>query len=119
MLISREFKFDAAHNLIGYKGKCETLHGHTWKIRVTISGEVNKDSGMAFDFIELKKIIEKEIILKLDHCYLNKVIKQPTTENIALWIWKRLERKIPLYEVKVWESEDCFATLNKEDLRYR
>ncbi len=108
MLVTKEFEFDAAHNLKDYNGRCEKLHGHRWKIQVTLQAPVNKN-GIAFDFVKLKKIVEEKIITKLDHSYLNDFFSQPSTENIALWIWKEL-KELPLYEVKVWESPTSFVT---------
>ena len=108
MLVTKEFEFDAAHKLISYKEKCENLHGHRWKIQVTLQAPVGKDD-IAFDFIELKEIVEEKIIKKLDHSYLNDFLPQPSTENIALWAWKKL-RELPLYEIKVWESPTSSVT---------
>lgn len=110
MLIAREFTFAAAHRLPSYKGKCENLHGHTYKVRVTVKGEINKE-GIAFDFSELKNIVENEIIRFLDHVYLNDIISVPTCENIALWIWEKLKDSLSLYEIRVWESSDTFVIL--------
>ncbi|MBC7189751.1 6-carboxytetrahydropterin synthase QueD [Candidatus Aerophobetes bacterium] len=102
MLVAREFEFDAAHKLVNYKGKCENIHGHRWKIQVVIEAPVGED-GIAFDFVKLKQIVEERVISRLDHTYLNDIFSQPSTENIALWIWDKL-KDLPLYEVKVWES---------------
>jgi len=113
MLVTKEFEFDAAHRLINYRGKCENLHGHRWKVQVTLKASLQKD-GIAFDFVELKKIVEEKVIKKLDHTYLNDLLPQPSTENIALWIWERLKEELPLYEVKVWESPTSFVTYRGE-----
>lgn len=114
MLISKEFKFDAAHNLVHYHGKCEKLHGHTYKLRVTLEGTPDKE-GIVLDFVGLKKIVNKLVISKLDHSYINETIKQSSAENIALWIWDRIEKPLKgpnyhLYEVIVWETETSFVT---------
>lgn len=112
MLITKEFKFDSAHYLTNYHGKCEKMHGHTYKMHVTIEGKVQKD-GMVYDFVELKKLVEKNVISKLDHALLNDVVENPSAENIAIWTWGQLEKKIKgahLYEVKVWETATSFAT---------
>jgi len=108
MLVSREFEFDAAHKLINYRGKCERLHGHRWKVRITVKAPLRED-GLSFDFIKLKEIVEEKVIKKLDHSYLNELLPQPSTENIAIWIWEKL-KKLPLYEVKVWESPATSVT---------
>lgn len=114
MFVSKEFKFDAAHNLVSYHGKCEKLHGHTYKLRVTIEGTVN-DEGMIFDFVELKKIVSDLVISKLDHSYINDTIQQPTAENIAIWIWEMLKKPLDggnyhLFEINLWETESSFVT---------
>ncbi len=114
MFVSKEFKFDAAHNLVRYHGKCEKLHGHTYKLRVTLEGKTNED-GMVYDFAELKKIVDELVVSKLDHNYINDLIEQPTAENIALWIWEKLHAILSgpnyhLYEVRVWETETSFAS---------
>lgn len=109
MLVTKEFCFDGAHNLSGYRGKCEKLHGHTWTVQVTIEAPV-KENGLAFDFVELKKIVEERAISFLDHTYLNEVIDNPSAENIAMWIWGRLEGELPLFEIKVYETPTSFVT---------
>ncbi|MCX7720199.1 MAG: 6-carboxytetrahydropterin synthase QueD [Dictyoglomus thermophilum] len=110
MFVIRKFKFDAAHNLESYKGKCERLHGHTYRLVVIVEG-IPDSEGMIIDFVELKDIVKREVIDILDHSYINEIIKQPTAENIAIWIWQRLEEKLKrgnchLYEIQVWETED-------------
>ncbi len=114
MLITKEFTFDAAHYLTEYHGKCEKMHGHTYKMHVTIDGKVKKD-GMVYDFVQLKKLVKDNVIKKLDHALLNDVIKNPSAENIAIWAWKNLEKKIKgakLSEIKVWETATSFVTYN-------
>ncbi len=114
MFVSKEFKFDAAHNLVRYHGKCEKLHGHTYKLRVTLKGTPNED-GMVYDFVELKKVVNDLVVSKLDHNYINDLIEQPTAENIASWIWGKLDPILGtpnyrLYEICVWESETSFVS---------
>lgn len=110
MILTKIFKFDAAHNLTKYHGKCEKLHGHTYKLVVSISG-IPDNEGMVMDFVELKKLVNEEVIKVLDHSYLNDIIPNPTAENIAIWIWDKLFDKInnidrTLYQIEVWETED-------------
>ena len=80
MFLCREFKFDAAHNLVNYHGKCETLHGHTYRLAVVLKG-VPDDEGMVFDFVELKNMFRISCSPN-DHVY-NDVLPQPTAEYIA------------------------------------
>lgn len=120
MFIIKKFKFDAAHNLVSYKGKCEKLHGHTYELVVIIEG-VPDSEGMIIDFIELKNIVNNEVINILDHTYINEIISQPTAENIAIWIWNRLEDKIKrenchLYEIQIWETEESGVVYRGEKI---
>jgi len=112
MLITKEFTFDSAHYLTEYQGKCEKMHGHTYKMHVTIDGKVKAD-GMVYDFVAFKKLVKENIIKKLDHALLNDIIKNPSAENIAIWAWKNIEKKIKgakLYEIKIWETATSFVT---------
>ncbi|ACI19334.1 6-carboxytetrahydropterin synthase QueD [Dictyoglomus thermophilum] len=123
MFVIRKFKFDAAHNLESYKGKCERLHGHTYRLVVIVEG-IPDSEGMIIDFVELKDIVKREVIDILDHSYINEIIKQPTAENIAIWIWQRLEEKLKrgnchLYEIQVWETEDSGVIYRGEKIERR
>jgi 6-pyruvoyltetrahydropterin/6-carboxytetrahydropterin synthase len=117
MLITKEFLFDAAHYLTNYKGKCEKLHGHTYKLHVTLKGSVQK-SGMVIDFAEFKKIVEEHVLNKLDHTLLNDILKKPSAENLVIWIWDKLDTAfksypVKLYEIKLWETPTSFVTFSK------
>jgi 6-pyruvoyltetrahydropterin/6-carboxytetrahydropterin synthase len=112
MKIGRIFHFDAAHFLPDYKGKCEKVHGHTYKMEVVIEDEV-KDKGMVMDFTELGKIVEINVIEKFDHENLNELMENPTAENIAKDIFKRLDKLLPLLSVKVWEGEGKWVLVEK------
>lgn len=109
MVLIKEFEFDAAHNLIHYHGKCERLHGHTYKLVVKLEGTLDHE-GMIYDFVELKKVVKERVIDKFDHAYLNDIIEQPTAENIAIYVWNQLYDVLKrdncrLYEVEVWETK--------------
>ena len=80
MFVLKEFEFDAAHYLPEYNGKCERLHGHTYKLVVKVEGTPDKE-GMVIDFIRLKNIVKEEVLSKLDHACLNDILKQPSAEN--------------------------------------
>ena len=123
MLLSKDFKFDAAHNLIHYHGKCEKLHGHTYRLRIVLEGEPDSE-GMIMDFIDLKQIVNEQVISRLDHAYINDIIPQPSAENIALWVWGKLEDRVKrenccLYEVHVWETETSCVILRRSDIDCR
>jgi 6-pyruvoyltetrahydropterin/6-carboxytetrahydropterin synthase len=113
-----ESQFSAAHQLRGYKGKCEGLHGHNWRIQVTVSSDKLNDVGMAMDFHDLKAMTN-EVISSLDHSFLNEVFpfteKNPSSENIAKWIYDLIKKKIRkkqcnMSSVTVWENETSSAT---------
>jgi len=109
MIISRTFKFDSAHKLPFYEGKCKNLHGHTFKLIVSLEGNIENKSGMIMDFNEVKKIVEQKVLSKLDHAYLNDIIENPTCENILMWIREQLkqEKKLKLKKLVLCETEDC------------
>ncbi len=110
--------FDAAHQLKGYKGKCENIHGHNWKVEVEVISEKLNEIGIALDFKELKKNVD-EVIFQLDHTFINQIPPftqiNPSSENIARWIYMSLKDKlnttpVKLYSVTVWESDYASAT---------
>ena len=110
--------FDSAHFLRGYLGKCESLHGHRYQVKVTIEAAALNDIGLAFDFTTLKKELG-DIILRYDHHCLNDVPPfdnvNPSAENIAETIYRELRLKLEkerldISQVEVWESPDSSAT---------
>jgi 6-pyruvoyltetrahydropterin/6-carboxytetrahydropterin synthase len=100
-------------------GKCANRngHGHNYTLEVTVAGEVDPVSGFVVDLKELKEILEREVVSVYDHRHLNFEVPEfktaiPTTENIAVAIWNRLDGKIPnsqLHRVRVYEMADLFA----------
>jgi 6-pyruvoyltetrahydropterin/6-carboxytetrahydropterin synthase len=103
-----ESQFDAAHKLVGYKGKCSRVHGHTWKVEVFVVGGKLDDIGILVDFETLKEKLE-EITERLDHSFLNdlKEIGNPTSENISRYVFQNLKglpKTVKLEKVRVWES---------------
>ena len=111
-LISVEDHFDAAHFLRGYRGKCEALHGHRFRVVVKLEAAGVDDIGMAYDFVELKQYL-KGILTRFDHTCLNDVSPfdeiNPSSENIAATIYHELESKlaeipVSLACVEAWES---------------
>jgi 6-pyruvoyltetrahydropterin/6-carboxytetrahydropterin synthase len=111
--LTEEFHFDAAHDLPNYIGKCHNLHGHRWKLLVTISGHVDEKTGMIMDFKDLKNVVEENVLQYLDHAYLNDVIENPTAENIVQWIAKKLVGVLPLYSLKLYESPESYVEWEK------
>ena len=119
MLLRKEFIFDATHNLVRYHGKCEALHGHTYRLAVVLEGTPD-DEGMILDFCELSSIVKERVVSQLDHAYINDIVPQPTAENIAQWIWGRLESLLArpncrLHEIRVWETATSCVILNAQD----
>jgi len=109
-----EGNFSSAHNLRGYKGKCEDLHGHNWRVKISVESSELDEIGMLLDFKYLKKKLNA-ILEDLDHKYLNKVAFfkriNPTSENIAKYIYDRLKPQIPLLNsVTVWENSTSSAS---------
>ena len=90
MLVTREFTFDSAHFLTDYYGKCERTHGHTYKLAVTLQGDV-QSNGLVIDFVVLKRIVKKQVLDKLDHFLLNDIIENPSAERVVMWIWDQLK----------------------------
>ena len=140
--ITKEFKFEMAHALHGYDGLCKNIHGHSYKLFVTVKGEIKHDpgnakDGMVLDFDILKSIVKPEIINKYDHSLVlnansphseidlsafEKVFflpYQPTSENLvtdfALKIKSKLPQEIELYKVVLSETATSFAEWNSED----
>lgn len=110
--------FDAAHRLphVPPGHKCGNLHGHTFNVEVHMSGPNDPETGWVFDFGILKKIAAKHVA-KLDHSYLNDIkgLENPTSENIAIWLWKRLEPEIVgLAKIVVKETPTSAAVYTGE-----
>ncbi len=112
--------FDAAHALRSYKGKCERLHGHRFQVAICVSAELD-EVGLAYDFTELKRILEERVISLLDHTNLNETPPfdriNPSSENIARFVYERMKEAFKGAElrwVRVWESPNAWVTY-KED----
>lgn len=115
-------EFSAAHNLREYRGKCEALHGHNWKVEAGLVARDVGRNGLAMDFHVIKKALKK-ILGELDHAYLNELPyfkkHNPTSENLARYIYEKLRIKLRtadcgLREVTVWESDNCSATYDAQ-----
>ncbi len=111
-------KFSSAHNLRNYKGKCENLHGHTWKVEVCLCGKKLNEDGFLCDFTEIKKQLNA-CLERYDHKYINEITPfdklNPTAENLSCIIYQELKSKLEgLCEVTVWESDDARAVFRAE-----
>jgi 6-pyruvoyltetrahydropterin/6-carboxytetrahydropterin synthase len=110
--ISVEQEFDAAHALRGYQGKCESLHGHRFRVALTITAVRLNEIGLAYDFTVLKKQLG-EVLGRFDHTSLNEVAPfdkiNPSSENIATTVYGEMKARlegapVSLSRVEVWES---------------
>ena len=113
-----ETHFDAAHFLRGYKGKCENVHGHNYKVQVSIAGEQLNSTGLLMDFVDLRSAL-KALAERLDHRFLNDLAPfdqiNPSAENLAKYFCEGIEPKaqaqgLRVQGVTVWETEITSAT---------
>ena len=110
MFVSKEFTFDSAHFLTKYQGKCENLHGHTYRLRVTVEGPVGEDD-LVMDFVELKRLVKERVIDRYDHHSLNDFFENPSAEVVVQQVWKDLQDlPVRLHELVLWETPDSFVT---------
>ena len=108
MKIYKDITFEAAHLLpnVPKDHKCRQLHGHSFKVRITLDGPVDKSIGWVEDFADLKKAFDP-ILQKLDHHYLNEIagLENPTSENLVKWIWEGLKPNLKyLHSIEVKET---------------
>ncbi|MGH2508811.1 MAG: 6-carboxytetrahydropterin synthase QueD [Ktedonobacteraceae bacterium] len=113
-LLTKIFRFEAAHHLPGHRGKCARLHGHSYTLEVTLRGPIKQaegasDDGMVMDFDDLSQLVKQAVIERLDHQDLNEVTNIRTTaENLAHWIWDALLAaglaEELLYRICLWET---------------
>jgi len=129
ILLTRKAEFSASHfywndawseqENVRRFGKCANRngHGHNYTLEVTVSGQIDATTGFVVDLKQLKDVLVREVVSVYDHRHLNLEIPEfksaiPTTENIAIAVWRRLDGKIPgakLYRVRVYELPDLFA----------
>jgi len=120
--VSVEETFAAGHALRGYRGKCENVHGHNYKVQVTIRGERLDSIGLLVDFVEVKRLLHAAIE-RLDHQFLNDVppfdVQNPSAENMAKYFHEqvsqglagaRLSVPVEVAQVKIWETDTSSAT---------
>lgn len=117
--VTKVFSFDSAHSLPDYPGPCRNIHGHTYRLEVTVKGEIDVETGLVMDFYDLKRIVKGHAVGKLDHRYLNDVLPCiPTAENVAVWICRSLRDKLPgLFKIKLWETPTSFVEVFAADVR--
>jgi 6-pyruvoyltetrahydropterin/6-carboxytetrahydropterin synthase len=107
LIISKRFRFEAAHRLPRYKGPCFALHGHSYELHVTLELPVDPETGMTLDFFVLEAGVKARVLDRLDHRNINDTLENPTAENIAVWIWEQLKPGFPqLTEIRLFETPD-------------
>ena len=118
--VTKQFSFEACHHLPHYDGACHNLHGHSYKLEVTVSGSIIKDEtnpkcGMIIDFKDLKKIVNEVAVNKYDHANLNDFFQNPTAEIMVRQIAEDIicnlhnNPDISLLSVKLWETTTSYA----------
>ena len=116
--ISADYSFASGHALRGYKGKCENVHGHNYKVRVTVGGKELNSIGLLMDFIDLRGAL-KALAEKIDHRFMNDIPPfdklNPSAENLAKYFCEGLapqvnEQGLHMVSVTVWETDTTSAT---------
>jgi 6-pyruvoyltetrahydropterin/6-carboxytetrahydropterin synthase len=120
--VSVEYTFAAGHSLRNYRGKCENVHGHNYRVRITVEGTELNDIGLLVDFVELKKQM-RAVADRLDHQFINDLepftVLNPSAENLAKYFHDELSQTLPrsngqapvrIAEVKIWETDTSTAT---------
>lgn len=115
MIVRRTFEFEAAHRLPHHPGKCRELHGHSYRLVVSVSRPVDPGTGLAVDFADVKAAVRSEAVDRLDHRFVNELIDNPTAENMAVWIWERVAAALPgLVEIELYETRECSVVYRGE-----
>lgn len=117
--VTKCFEFEACHHLPHYEGACHNVHGHSYKLEVTVGGTISKKGtkqGMVIDFKDLKKIVEEMVIDKCDHADLNTIFDNPTAEimvkSFAAHIISKLPKGVFLVSCRLWETSTSYAEWN-------
>jgi 6-pyruvoyltetrahydropterin/6-carboxytetrahydropterin synthase len=127
--ITCEFTFEASHELrrddwsgeqnLSVFGSCARLHGHSYRLLVTLLGPIDPDTGMVKNFRDLKRTVRQQVIDPLDHQHLNDVVPGlSTAENLCYWIARQLLPELggALYRVELWETRTAYAALTQSEL---
>lgn len=128
--ITCEFTFEASHQLRrddwtdaeneAVFGQCVRLHGHSYRLLVTVRGPIDERTGMVLNFRDVKRIVDEQVIDRLDHRHLNDLLGElSTAENLCYWIGRRLAPELGarLFRLELWETRNAFAALGEEELR--
>jgi len=115
MELSVDFHFCSAHRLPFYDGPCFRMHGHNYRLRVTVGGKPNPKDGMIRDFEEIRKTVWDRALAQCDHQNLNDLMENPTAENVVSWMWERLKPEIVgLKELRLWETPEYCVSYRQD-----
>jgi 6-pyruvoyltetrahydropterin/6-carboxytetrahydropterin synthase len=104
--VTRMFSFEAAHKLEWHQGACRNLHGHSYRLEVSVAGELDAN-GIVIDFADLAEVVRREVIDRFDHTYLNDALPNPTAELLAAAIWALIEDAgTTVSRLRLWETAD-------------
>lgn len=107
MDLSVDFHFCSAHRLPFYDGPCFRMHGHNYRLQVTLTGTPDPKDGMIRDFEEIRKAVWTHALEACDHHTLNDFIENPTAENMVVWLWEHIAPHLPgLKELCLWETPE-------------
>lgn len=107
--VTCSFTFEAAHRLPWHPGRCQHLHGHGYRLEVTVAGPIS-EQGIVVDFADVRTVVEREVVARYDHRYLNDLMVNPTAELLAHDVWKRLEAaNLAVARVRLWETPDSWV----------
>ena len=119
--VTVEQTFAAGHALREYKGKCENVHGHNYRVQITVEGERLNRIGLLVDFVELKRVV-REVVDRLDHQFINDLepftVINPSAENMAKYFYDEVSRKLDtdsggtptrISQIKIWETDTSIA----------
>ncbi len=108
------FRFEAAHRLAWHPGKCRNLHGHSYRLDVTLEGPLDAN-GVVLDFDVLHEVVQREVIERFDHQDLNQLVENPTAELLAHEIWAVLTTAgIEPTALRLWETADSWVDVISE-----
>ena len=124
-VVTVQAHYDSAHFLRNYHGKCERLHGHRYVVELALTAETLDDSGIAYDFVEVKRHL-RELANELDHNNINELppfdVIEPSAENQARFFYDEIKRRLPepmseaVFYVKVWETPTQYAMYTERRL---
>jgi 6-pyruvoyltetrahydropterin/6-carboxytetrahydropterin synthase len=114
--VTCSYTFEAAHRLPWHPGRCRDLHGHSYRLEVTLAGPLD-EHGVVVDFDEVNDVVEREVLARFDHRDLNQILDNPTAELIAHRVWELLEDAgLSLEGLRLWETSDASVELTASPL---